>query len=196
MRSRGGDRGEGQLEAGQSSAREMACGRTAMELPPEVVHALFRACAGNSAAVRAMASTCVAWRAAADDDDLWKGMIARRWGQRSVRLRHQAPCGAPPAAWRAVYMERASGRRLRRTAQETVDLSEVLGKRLAPHAFSLHPAGWALYTLGGKTMAAKITSPESFISLGFSAKVLATAGSGGGGGSFLIGRAGKLWGWC
>ncbi len=155
---------------GQSSARALptACGRTAMELPPEVVHALFRACAADSAAVPAMASTCVAWRAAAEDDDLWKGMIARRWGPRSVRLRQQAPGDAPPAcsgaaAWRAVYMERASGRRLRRTAQETVDLSEVLGKRLAPHAFSLHHAGWALYTIGGKTMAAEITSPESCI---------------------------------
>jgi len=100
-------------------------------------------------------------------------------------------CPSRASAWRAVYLERASGRRLRRTFLERVDLSEALGKRMSPNAFSLHPSGWVLYSLGGKTMSAEITSPESFLSLGVDAKVLTTAGNSGGGGSFLVGRAGN-----
>ena len=105
-------------------------------------------------------------------------------------------CPSRASAWRAVYLERASGRRLRRTFLERVDLSEALGKRMSPNAFSLHPSGWVLYSLGGKTMSAEITSPESFLSLGVDAKVLTTAGNSGGGGSFLVGRAGNRRAWC
>ena len=136
-------------------------------------------------------------------------LIVRRWGPGSVEMDGIA---IPPTlknisnhslwnersratAWRAVYLERASGRRLRKTSLERVDLSEALGKRMSPNAFSLHPSGWVLYSLGGKTMSAEITSPESFLSLGFDAKVLTTAGNSGGG-SFLVGRAGNRRAWC
>jgi hypothetical protein len=119
----------------------------------------------------------------------------RRWGPGSVEMDGIA-CPSRASAWRAVYLERASGRRLRRTFLERVDLSEALGKRMSPNAFSLHPSGWVLYSLGGKTMSAEITSPESFLSLGVDAKVLTTAGNSGGGGSFLVGRAGNRRAWC
>jgi hypothetical protein len=122
-------------------------------------------------------------------------LIVRRWGPGSVEMDGIA-CPSRASAWRAVYLERASGRRLRRTFLERVDLSEALGKRMSPNAFSLHPSGWVLYSLGGKTMSAEITSPESFLSLGVDAKVLTTAGNSGGGGSFLVGRAGNRRAWC
>ena len=121
-------------------------------------------------------------------------LIARRWGPGSVEMDGIA-CPSRASAWRAVYLERASGRRLRRTSLESVDLSEALGKRMSPNAFSLHPLGWVLYSLGGKTMSAEITSLGSFLSLGFDAKVLKTAVNSGGGGSFLVGRAGNRRAW-
>ena len=165
-------------------------------LPAEVLHALYRWCATDARALGGIAASCKAWRDASNDIDLWKDLIARRWGPESVDMdgcEWNDPQRESVDAWRAVYFARAVGRRLQRTALESMDLNEVLGRRLAPGSFFLHHTGWAVYTLGGKTMAAGITSANSFISLGFTAKVLATAGNSGGGGSFCIGRAGEAW---
>ena len=49
-----------------------------MLFPPDLVHALFRACAMDSVAVLAMEATCRAWRAAADDVNLWKVCLSGR----------------------------------------------------------------------------------------------------------------------
>ena len=44
-------------------------------------------------------------------------------------------------AWRSVYFDRALGRRLQTTARQSLDMSKVVGKRMAPNTFSLHQSG-------------------------------------------------------
>ena len=166
------------------------CGPAA-GLPGEVVRVLYKCCTTDARAVANIWAACSAWRSAADSD-LFKELIARRWGQDSVDMERGVARN-----WRTVFFDRALGRGLRRTSLEAIDLSEVLGKRLAPKAFTLHPSGWAIFTQGGRTFCAKIKTGAQVLSLAFDAKILVTSGPAdsttAGGGSFLIDRPGVKW---
>ena len=96
-------------------------------------------------------------------------------------------------AWRDAFFDRALGRQLRRAVLQSVDLSDVLGKRLAPNAFSLHHTGWSLYSMGGKTMFAPISSANQVMSLVSHAKILEMSSNVTSPGSFAVGRPGEKW---
>ena len=152
-------------------------------------------------------SVCRAWRDAADKD-LWQKLIARRWNgvetmygefdshwietmaERHLPAKADRQCAL---AWRDAFFDRALGRQLRRAVLQSVDLSDVLGKRLAPNAFSLHHTGWSLYSMGGKTMFAPISSVNQVMSLGSHAKILEMSSNGMSPGSFAVGRPGEKW---
>jgi len=136
-------------------------------------------------------SVCRAWRDAADKD-LWQKLIARRWygvetmygefdshwietmAERHLPAKADRQCAL---AWRDAFFDRALGRQLRRAVLQSVDLSDVLGKRLAPNAFSLHHTGWSIFSMGGKTMFAPIFSVNQVMSLGSHAKILEMSGT-------------------
>ena len=145
-------------------------------LPVDVLHALFKCCAMDARAVCNMTAACRAWRHAADAD-LWRTLVLRRW-----------PMGAEAEArgqWRDVFFGRAFGRRLARARQESVDLSEALHRRLAPNAFSLHPQGWMLFTVGGKTFCGPAPQSGDFDQLASTGAQLRLRGGGPGCFSFV-----------
>ena len=160
-----------------------------MELPVEAVHALYKWCTMDAFAVENIGRVCRAWRAAGDLQ-LYKELIALRWGAQSVTTDGVAEVTSLEA-WRKVYFHRALGKRFARTSLDNVDISEVLGKRLATNAFWLHHSGWVVYSMAGRAMAAKIESDMLF-SLGFTAKILEVP-RGMSVGSFVLGRAGEAW---
>jgi len=69
-------------------------------------------------------------------------------------------------------------------------MSKVLGKRLAPNSFWVHSSGWAVVSVGGKTLADHVRG-NSALTLGLTSKVLAVPAPSSG--AFVLGPAGTKW---